>query len=96
MASGPDLSSGDKKSGDKKVVFVDAAGRETDDPGQAVSGEIAVYDAHGRHLRRTRFFLDRSELRWLPVSEPAFLLWVLAVLIAIWACIGIALRFIFM
>jgi hypothetical protein len=88
MASEPDLSSGDKK-----VVYVDAAGRETEDPGQAVSGEIAVYDAHGSPLRRTRFFLDRSELRWLPVSEPAFLLWALAALIAIWACIGIALRF---
>jgi hypothetical protein len=88
MASEPDLSSGDKK-----VAYVDAAGRETEDPGQAVSGEIAVYDAQGSPLRRTRFFLDRSELRWLPVSEPAFLLWALAALIAIWACIGIALRF---
>jgi hypothetical protein len=82
----------DSSSGDRNVVYVDAAGRETDDPAQAVSGEIAVYDAHGRPLRRTRFFLDRSELRWLPVTEPAFLLWVLAVLIVIWACIGIALR----
>lgn len=87
MAPGPD-----SISGDKKVVYVDAAGQATDDPARAVTGEIAVSDSHGRPLRRTRFFLDRSELRWLPVSESAFLLWVLAVLIVVWACIGIALR----
>lgn len=52
MAPEPDI-----RSGDKKVVYVDAVGHATDDP------------AH------------------------AFLLWVLPVLIVIWACIGIALRF---
>ena len=74
----------------KTVVYVDTAGRVTEDPEQAVSGEIAQYDAHGR-LRRTRFFLDRSEIPWLPVSEPAFLLWVLVGLLIIWGSIGLAL-----
>jgi hypothetical protein len=72
--------------------YVDAAGRRTDDPEHAVSGEIAERDGHGRVLRRTRFFLDRAQLPWLPVGEAAFLLWVLAALVLIWACIGITLR----
>lgn len=74
----------------KVVAYADAAGRATEDPAQAVSGEIAELDAHGR-LRRTRFFLDRSDVRWLPVSEPAFLLWVLAGLVLVWAGIGLVL-----
>ena len=74
----------------RKVVYSDAAGRATEDPAQAVTGEIAEYDDHGR-LRRTRFFLDRSDIPWLPVSEPAFLLWVLAGLILVWAGIGLLL-----
>lgn len=76
----------------KTHTYVDLDGRATDDPAQAVSGEVAERDAHGRVLRRVRFFLDRSELPWLPVGEAAFLLWVLAALVLIWACIGIALR----
>jgi len=80
------------RSGDKRVVYADAAGQTTDDPAQAVRGEIAEYDAHGRPLRRTRFFLDRSELPWLPVGESAFLLWVLAALFVVWLGIGVALR----
>jgi hypothetical protein len=75
----------------KVVAYVDAAGRATEDPARAVSGEIAEYDDHGRPLRRTRFFLDRSDIRWLPVSEPAFLLWVLAGLVLVWAGIGLVL-----
>jgi hypothetical protein len=72
------------------VSYVDAAGRATEDPAKAVSGEISEYDAQGS-LRRTRFFLDRSELPWLPVSEPAFLLWVLVALLVVWAGIGLVL-----
>ena len=83
----------DTSRGDKTVVYVDAAGKRTDDPAQAVSGEVAEYVDHDHRLRRTKFFLDRSELPWLPVSEGAFLLWVLAVLIVVWASIGIVLRF---
>lgn len=88
MARGEERS----RPGGKKVLYTDAAGRTTDDPAQAVSGEIAEYDAHGRPLRRTRFFLDRSELPWLPVGESAFLLWVLAALFVVWLGIGVALR----
>lgn len=79
--------------GEKRVVYLDAAGQTTDDPALAVRGEIAEYDVHGRPLRRARFFLDRPELSWLPVSESAFLLWVLAALLVLWASIGVVLRF---
>lgn len=74
-----------------KIVYVDADGRPTDDSAKAVRGEVLEYDARGRFTRRARFFLDRSELPWLPVSEPAFLLWVLAVLVVVWLGIGLVL-----
>ena len=73
------------------MSYVDRTGHTTDDPAQAVTGEIAEYDAHDRVLRRTRFFLDRTELPWLPVGEAAFLLWVLAALVLVWVFIAIAL-----
>ena len=63
----------------------------TEDPEAAVSGEIVEYDAHGRPRRRMRFFLDKGEIPWLPVSEPAFLLWVLIALMVIWLVIGVVL-----
>jgi hypothetical protein len=76
----------------KKASYRDAWGRRTDDPDAAVSGEVAEYDDHGKLLRRTRFFLDRSELPWLPVAETAFLLWVLAALVLVWVVIAVVLR----
>jgi hypothetical protein len=76
----------------RKATYFDADGRRTDDPARAVGGEIAEYSPHDRRLRRTRFFLDRNELPWLPVSEAAFLLWVLTVLLFVWAVIGVSLR----
>ena len=75
----------------RAVAYTDAEGRATDDPALAVDGEIVEYDAHGRPRRRTRFFLTERELPWLPISEPAFLLWVLIVLMAIWLVIGLVL-----
>ena len=75
----------------RSAVFADAEGRPTEDPEAAVSGEIAEYDVHGHLRRRTRFFLTERELPWLPVSEPAFLLWVLASLIVVWLVIGLVL-----
>jgi len=78
-------------SGRKRVSYVDSDNQRTDDPDRAVGGEVAEYDDHGRVLRRTRFFLDRSELPWLPVGESAFLLWVAAALVVVWICIGIVL-----
>jgi hypothetical protein len=76
----------------KSAFYVDRDGRRTDDPEEAVSGEVAEYDAHDRVLRRTRFFLDRSELPWLPVGEAAFLLWVLAALVLVWVVIAVVLH----
>jgi YD repeat-containing protein len=70
-------------------MYLDAEGQPTDDAAKAMRGEVVVYDAHGRPTRRTRFFLDRSELPWLPVSEPAFLLWVFAGLFVVWLAIGL-------
>jgi hypothetical protein len=75
----------------RAVVYTDAEGQATDDPSAAVRGEIVEYDAHGRARRRTRFFLDERDLPWLPVSEPAFLVWVLIVLMVIWLVIGLVL-----
>jgi hypothetical protein len=75
-----------------RVIYRDADGRETDDPREAVQGEILDY-GHARPLRRVRFFLDRKELPWLPVSEPAFLLWVLVGLFVIWSAVAVVLRF---
>ena len=76
----------------RAVAYTDAEGRATDDPAAAVGGEIVDYDAHGAPTRRTRFFLSERELpSWLPVSEPAFLLWVLVALMAVWVVIGLVL-----
>lgn len=73
----------------RRVAYVDADGRPTDDPAKAVQGEVLEYGAHRQPARRIRFFLSRSELPWLPVSEPAFLLWVLAVFFIVWLAIGL-------
>ena len=77
----------------RTVRYVDAHGEPTDDPKAAVSGEIAEYGDHGRLRRRTKFFLTERELPWLPISEPAFLLWVLAALMLVWVAIGVVLHF---
>ena len=86
MARPDDSSRGSK-------IYFDTQGRPTRDAAEAVGGEIAEYAPHGRPIRRTRFFLQRGEIPWLPVGEAAFLLWVLAALLLIWASIGIVLRF---
>jgi hypothetical protein len=75
-----------------RVAYVDAEGRETQDAAAAVSGEIVEYDADGRSHRRTRFFLAEREIRWLPIGEAAFLLWVLVALIAVWLVVGVVLK----
>jgi hypothetical protein len=81
----------DRNDGRRRIRYVDADGQPTDDPALAARGEVVEYDAHGRPARRAKFFLDRSELPWLPVSEPAFLLWVLAGLFIVWLAIGFVL-----
>jgi hypothetical protein len=67
-----------------KVVYFDAQGAIVTDPAQAVRGEIVETGAGGEMRRRTWFRIDEVELRWLPVRESAFLLWVLAFLATIW------------
>jgi hypothetical protein len=75
----------------RTAAYVDADGRPTDDPEAAIGGEIVERDAHGRLRRRTRFVLAEPEIRWLPISESAFLLWVLVVLMLVWLAIGVVL-----
>jgi hypothetical protein len=41
--------------------------------------------------RRIWFRVEQVEIHWLPVSESAFLLWVLALLLVAWLGIGVAL-----
>ena len=73
------------------MSYTDAEGLPTDDPGSAVRGEMVEYDAGGEVRRRTRFFLGEEEIWWLPVSEAAFLVWILVALVLIWAVIGLIL-----
>jgi hypothetical protein len=75
----------------RRIIYANAEGQRTLEAAKAVRGEIVEYDAHGRPARRTKFFLDRRELPWLPVSEPAFLLWVLVGLFLVWLVIGFVL-----
>jgi hypothetical protein len=76
------------RASERTVLYRDAEGQPTSDPAAAVTGEIVDLDVHGRRAHRIRFFLRREQLPWLPVSEPAFLLWVLAALVIVW--VGIA------
>ena len=41
--------------------------------------------------RRFPFRIEQVEISWLPVSEAAFLLWVLVLLVAVWCGIVVAL-----
>jgi hypothetical protein len=41
--------------------------------------------------RAVRFRVEQVEITWLPVSESAFLLWVLVVLLVVWVGLGMAL-----
>jgi hypothetical protein len=70
------------------VRYRDRDGVPTSNPSEAATGEVVHYDIDGTPIRRTRFFLQREELPWLPVTEPAFLLWVLVALGVVW--IGVA------
>jgi hypothetical protein len=71
-------------------VYFDAEGNRTEDPAEAVRGEVVEHDPKAGRTRRTWFFIREVEIKWLPVSESAFLLWVLLALLAIWVLIGIA------
>ena len=64
---------------------------EVGDSSLPFSGDVAE-TAHDRSSDRPRFFLEPKDLPWLPVSEPAFLLWVLAAIVLIWIGIAVTLR----
>jgi hypothetical protein len=71
--------------------YVDADGKPTDDPARAVRGELVDHDADAKPVRKTWFRFEEVEIKWLPVSESAFLLWVLVLLLVVWLGIGVAL-----
>lgn len=74
------------------MAYTDADGQPTDDPAVAVRGEVTEYDAQGAPRRHTRFsLLEQKAIPWLPVSEAAFLLWVLVALIVCWLVVGVVL-----
>jgi hypothetical protein len=73
-----------------RPVYFDAEGNRTEDPAQAVRGEVVEHDPKAGRIRRTWFFIEEVEVKWLPVSESAFLLWVLLALLLIWVLIGLA------
>ena len=75
------------------TAYFDAEGNRTEDPAQAVRGEILEHDPEDGRTRRTWFHLQEVEITWLPVSESAFLLWVLLALAVVWVLIGVALGF---
>jgi hypothetical protein len=81
-----------RRSEDRSARYGDHETEASDNPAAAVRVPIVEYDARGRPVRRTRFFLAERELPWLPVSEPAFLLWVLAVFVVVWLFIGVFLK----
>lgn len=62
---------------------------DVDDFPSAPTGEFS--EPGQPMFRRVRIFLEPQNLPWLPVSEPAFLLWVLAALVMIWVGIAVAL-----
>jgi hypothetical protein len=77
--------------GTEGTRLYDADGKLTTDPARAVRGEIVEHDEHGES-RRTWFLIEWLEIKWLPVSEPAFLLWVLTLFIAVWVVVALWLR----
>ena len=72
------------------TAYFDAEGNRTEDPAQAVRGEVVERDPKAGRTRRTWFLVEEVEFKWLPVSESAFLLWVLLALALIWVLIGLA------
>jgi hypothetical protein len=67
----------------------DADGRPTTDPARAVTGEVIELDPQNHSSQRSWFRIEWMEFKWLPVSEPAFLLWVLAAFVVVWVVVAI-------
>jgi hypothetical protein len=81
---------GDEKLG--RVVYRDENGLVVTDPAKAASGEI-LGDPDDGARPQAWFRIEEVQFDWLPVRESAFLLWVLAVLAAVWLAIGLVLYF---
>jgi hypothetical protein len=79
-------------SDDSSARYGDHEAEANENPAAAVHAPVVRYDSQGRSARRTRFFLAEREIPWLPVSEPAFLLWVLALFVVVWLSIGVILE----
>jgi hypothetical protein len=90
LSKRPDVEAPDVRTG-RVGLYVDADGNPTDDPRKAVQGEILEPD-RGAAPKRTWFLLDEVQIKWLPMSEGAFLLWVFVVLVAVWVGIAVLLR----
>jgi hypothetical protein len=70
-------------------AYFDAEGSRTEDPAQAVRGEVVEHDPKAGRTKRTWFLVEEVEVKWLPLSESAFLLWVLLALLLTWVLIGL-------
>jgi hypothetical protein len=71
-------------------AYFDAEGNRTENLAEAVRGEVVEHDPDAGRTRRTWFSFEEVEIKWLPVRESAFLLWVLLVLLLAWVLIGFA------
>jgi hypothetical protein len=77
--------------GRRTTVYRDAQGNLTESPAAAVSGEILEEPDGEGSSRRTWFRVEEVELKWLRISETAFLLWVLALLVVAWLVVALVL-----
>jgi hypothetical protein len=90
VSKGPDVEAPDVRPG-RVGLYVDADGNPTDDPREAVQGEILERNGGGAP-RHTWFLLDEVQIKWLPMSEGAFLLWVFVALVAVWVGLAVLWR----
>jgi hypothetical protein len=49
-------------------------------------------DEQAGRARRTWFRIEPVEIKWLPISESAFLLWVLVLFVCVWVVAAVLLR----
>jgi hypothetical protein len=90
VTKGPHVESPGGRTG-RVGFYVDVDGNRTDDPRKAVQGEIFDREGEGAP-ERTWFLLDEVQIKWLPMREGAFLLWVFVALVAVWVGIAVLLR----
>jgi hypothetical protein len=74
------------------VVYRDAEGNPVDNPAAAVGGEVIEHGDEKRPGRRFWFRVVEVELPGLRISESAFLLWVLALLVLVWVVVALLLH----